>query len=464
MAPRPLITLLILLGLPALIAARQTPAPTADGRRARDIFQQLIEFDTTDEHGATTPAAEALARRLQDAGLPVADIHVLGPTPKKGNLVVRLRGTGARRPLLLLAHLDVVEARREDWSIDPFTFHERDGFFYGRGAQDIKDGAAILVANLIRLAEAHYKPDRDLILALTADEEGGTANGVRWLLADHRELIDAEFCVNLDGGDFQKSRGRRLAAPIQAAEKAYADFTLEVTNRGGHSSLPTDDNAIYHLAVALTRIAAYTFPARLNDVTRGFFAGRAALEPPAVASDMRAVAAAEPPPEAIARLSANTYFNAQLRTTCVATQVTAGHAANALPQRARANVNCRLLPDESLDEVKATLVRVVNDPAVIVSAPAARPNPISPVRPDLLAVTSEVAARVYPGVLVVPTMETGGTDGRSLRIAGIPTYGMSGIFIEEDDVRAHGRDERIGVQDFYDGLEFNYQLIRALTQ
>jgi len=438
------------------------PSLTPTQALARDIFRELIGIDTTDEHGATTPAAEALARRLREAGLPAADVQVLGPTPRKANLVARLRGTGAKRPLLLLAHLDVVEARREDWTVDPFTLLERDGFFYGRGAEDVKDGAAIMTANVIQFIKEGYRPDRDLILALTADEEGGTSNGVQWLLAEHRDLIDAELCLNFDGGDFEALGTRRVSGAIQAAEKGYADFTLEVTDAGGHSSLPRPGNAIYRLSAGLLRIADFTFPVHLNEVTRSFFARRASLESGQRATDMREAGGDNPPAAAAGRLSSDMYYNALLRTTCVATLVTAGHAANALPQRARANVNCRIVPGETEEEVRSTLVRVLNDPTISVSHPAPRQNPASPLRPDVLAAVDRATAAVYPGLPIIPTMETGATDGRLLRGAGIPTYGISGVFLDDLDDRSHGRDERVGVRDFYDGLAFNYHLIRAL--
>ena len=438
------------------------PSLTPTQALARDIFRELIGIDTTDEHGATTPAAEALARRLREAGLPAADVQVLGPTPRKANLVARLRGTGAKRPLLLLAHLDVVEARREDWTVDPFTLLERDGFFYGRGAEDVKDGAAIMTANVIQFIKEGYRPDRDLILALTADEEGGTSNGVQWLLAEHRDLIDAELCLNFDGGDFEALGTRRVSGAIQAAEKGYADFTLEVTDAGGHSSLPRPGNAIYRLSAGLLRIADFTFPVHLNEVTRSFFARRASLESGQRATDMREAGGDNPPAAAAGRLSSDMYYNALLRTTCVATLVTAGHAANALPQRARANVNCRIVPGETEEEVRSTLVRVLNDPTISVSHPAPRQNQASPLRPDVLAAVDRATAAVYPGLPIIPTMETGATDGRLLRGAGIPTYGISGVFLDDLDDRSHGRDERVGVRDFYDGLAFNYHLIRAL--
>ena len=445
------------------LADAQSPSLTTTQALARDIFRELIGIDTTDEHGATTPAAEALARRLREAGLPASDVQVLGPTPKKGNLVARLRGTGAKRPLLLLAHLDVVEARREDWTVDPFTLLERDGFFYGRGAEDVKDGAAIMTANVIQFIKEGYRPDRDLILALTADEEGGTSNGVQWLLAEHRDLIDAELCLNFDGGDFEALGTRRISGAIQAAEKGYADFTVEVTDAGGHSSLPRPGNAIYRLSAGLLRIADFTFPVHLNEVTRSFFARRAPLESGQRAADMREAGGDNPSEAAVGRLSSDMYYNALLRTTCVATLVTAGHAANALPQRARANVNCRIVPGETEEEVRSALIRALDDPTISVSRPSPRQNPASPLRPEVLAAVDRATAAVYPGLPIIPTMETGATDGRLLRGAGIPTYGISGVFLDDLDERSHGRDERVGVRDFYDGLAFNDRLIRALS-
>src|SRR6266511_3138189 len=327
--------------------AAQTPQSlTPDQQLARDVFAELIAINTTHEHGNTTPAAEAMARRLLAAGFPAADVQVLGPRAGNQNLVARLRGTGKRRPILLLAHLDVVEARREDWSFDPFTLTEQDGFFYGRGTSDIKDMAALFVATLIRMKREGFVPDRDIILALTAGEEsGGDYNGVQWLLRNHRDLIDAVYCINGDSGDPLLRHGKRFARNVEASEKVYMSLGLEVRNPGGHSSLPTTRNAIYELSAALTRIGGYTFPVRLNEITRAYFTRVALTMPLPQGRDVRAVLQNPPDAAAAARLSAaSTFFNAQLRTTCVATRVEAGHADNALPQTARAFVNGRLLP------------------------------------------------------------------------------------------------------------------------
>src|SRR5688572_2611440 len=348
----------------AVPATAQTPAA-----RARDVFEQLININTTGSSGSTTAASKAMADRLLQAGFPPADVQVIGPAGSPNhNLVARYRGTGRQRPILLLAHLDVVEARREDWSLDPFKFTEQDGFFYGRGTLDVKDGAAILVATLARLKQEGYRPNRDLILALTTGEEGGSDyNGVQWLLEHDRDLIDAEYVINMDGGDPVKVEGKRLMRSVQAAEKVYVTFTLEVHNPGGHSSLPTKDNAIYRLAAALGRVSAYEFPARLNEITRAFFQRMATLQQGTLASDMAAVAAPTPDAAAIRRLSdLSPLWNAQLRTTCVATQLAGGHAENALPQTARATVNCRMLPGTPQAEVQRALAAAVNDTAVAI--------------------------------------------------------------------------------------------------
>jgi acetylornithine deacetylase/succinyl-diaminopimelate desuccinylase-like protein len=439
---------------------------TTDQALGRDILRELIEINTTNSVGNTTVAAEAMAARLRSAGIPASDVQVLGPRPKNQNLVARLRGTGARRPLLLLAHLDVVEARREDWSLDPFKLTERDGFFYGRGTSDIKDGAAIWVATLIRLKREGYRPDRDIILALTAGEESSEDyNGVDWLLANHRDLVDAELCINADAGDPEIKNGKRIERTVQASEKVFESFRLEVHNPGGHSSLPTKDNAIYHLANALVRVSRFDFPVDLNEITRGFFAQTAGIAGGQVGADMRAVAGTPPDSAAAARLSAVPLYNALLRTTCVATMLDAGHAENALPQTARAVVNCRIIPNESADDIQRTLVRVVADSAVSVTPLApAKPSPPSPLVPAVMGPIEKVTASLWPGVPIVPVMETGATDGLYFRNAGIPTYGVSGVFIDIDDVRAHGRDERIIATAYYDALPYMYALVKALTQ
>ena len=454
---------ILLLLAPAALAAQSGP----NDRLAREIYKELVEINTTDTPaGNVTRAADAVAARLKAAGFPAADVQVLGPDPRKGNLVARYHGTGARRPLLLLAHLDVVDAKREDWSFDPFTFLEKDGWFYGRGTSDDKAMASQFVANLIRLKEEGFVPDRDLILALTADEEGGEFNGVDWLVKNHKDLIDAEFAIN-EGGGGNMRKGKYLTNEVQASEKVFQNFRLEVTNAGGHSSLPVKDNAIYHLSEGLTRLATFDFPVQLNEVTRAYFERSAAVEADQkVAADMRAVARSTPDPAAAARLSAQLpYWNSMMRTTCVATMLAGGHATNALPQLATANVNCRILPGVPPNAVRDTLIEVLADPKINVSFVGdANPSKPSPLRPDVMTAVESLTKEMFPGAIVVPMMSTGATDGLFLRNGEIPTYGVDGTFGDIDDVRAHGRDERVGVKQFFEGLEFQYRLIKMLAR
>ncbi len=445
----------------ASLAAQSAP----NDARAREIYKELVEINTTDTPaGNVTKAAEAMAARLRAAGFPEADIQLIGPDPRKHNLVVRYHGTGARRPLLLLAHLDVVEAKREDWSFDPFTFLEKDGWFYGRGTSDDKAMAAQFVANLIRFKEERFVPDRDLILALTADEEGGNFNGVDWLVKNHKDLIDAEFAIN-EGGGGNMRKGKYLTNEVQASEKVFQNFRLEATNSGGHSSLPVKDNAIYHLSEGLARLAKFDFPVQLNEVTRAYFQRSAEVEAdPKVAADMRAVAKPTPDPAAAARLSAQLpYWNAMMRTTCVATMLAGGHATNALPQLATANVNCRILPGVPPNAVRDKLNEVVADPKIKVSFVGdATPSKPSPLRPDVMTAVESLTKEMFPGAIVVPMMSTGATDGLYLRNGEVPTYGVDGTFGDIDDVRAHGRDERVGVKQFFEGHGFQYRLIKML--
>jgi acetylornithine deacetylase/succinyl-diaminopimelate desuccinylase-like protein len=392
-------------------------------------------------------------------------MRVLGPNPRKGNLVARLRGTGARKPLLLLAHTDVVEAKREDWSVDPFTFLEQDGYFYGRGTSDDKAMAAIFIANLIRYKQEGFVPDRDLIVALTADEELGSVptNGVQWLLENHRDLIDAEFALN-EGGGVGLKEGTPLLQSLQTSEKIFVNFRLEVKNPGGHSSLPRKDNAIYQLADGLGRLAQFDFPFKLNETTRLYFQRMASTQSGQVADDMRAITQESPDPAALARLSALPIYNATMRTTCVATRLDGGHANNALPQTAGALVNCRVFPGESAEEVRRTLIEVLaNDKITVSQVGSFTPSPPSPLRPDLMQTIERLSAEFWPGIPVVPTMLAGATDGLFLRNAGIATYGHSGLAGDLFDVRAHGKDERLLVRSFFDGLEYLYRLVKVLS-
>jgi acetylornithine deacetylase/succinyl-diaminopimelate desuccinylase-like protein len=440
---------------------------------SRDIFRELIEINTTDSVGSTTRAAEAMAKRLKDAGFPAADVQVLGPNERKGNMVARLRGSGAKRPVLIIGHLDVVEARREDWTTDPFQFAEKDGYFYGRGTQDMKANDAILVTNFIRLHREGYRPDRDLILTLTADEEGGRSNGVDWLLRNHRALIDAEFVLNADSGGLTTRGGKPVNLDVEASEKQYADFELTSLNPGGHSSLPTPDNAIYHLADALARLERAPFPVELNAVTRTYFERRAPLESAETRADMNAILHNPPDAGALARLSADARYNSMVRTTCVATRLSGGHANNALPQTAKANVNCRILPGHSPEETRQALVRMLNDPKVAVQYidGAGRPGPAPESKgfptvlppPEVLRPLERIAAEMWPGVPVIPNLETGASDSIHTMAASLPSYGINGVGIDQDDIRAHGKDERVRVSAYFEGVEFYYRFLKAVA-
>jgi acetylornithine deacetylase/succinyl-diaminopimelate desuccinylase-like protein len=444
-------------------AQDRTMPPASEQALARDIYKEMIEIKSGFTTGATTPVAEAVARRLKAAGFPDTDIFVGGAIPTKANLVVRYHGTGRARPILLLAHTDVVEAKRDDWSMDPFTLTEKDGFFYGRGTGDDKAQAAVWIANLIRYKREGYKPDRDIIVALTADEEGGGPyNGVQWLLRNKRQLIDAELTLN-EGGWGESVGGKRLSNDVQVSEKYVINYRLEVRNKGGHSSLPVADNAIYHLAGALARLADFGFPLRTNDVTRAYFQAMSNIETGPIRGDLAAVATGDT--AAMSRVArASTAWNATLRTTCVATQLEGGHAKNALPQLAAANVNCRVLPDESIDYVTSTLQRLVADSAVHIAIDGTPEHgPASPLRADLMSAVSAETNALWPGVATVPMMVMGATDGAYLRAAGIPTYGVQGFFYDRDDIRFHGRDERLAVRSFYEGQTFLYDLVKRLA-
>ena len=464
-----LCTLGLLFTLPSLAQLNDM-----DRQLAHDIFKELIEINTTDSVGNVTTAAEAMAKRLRDAGYPESDVQVLGPNDRKKNMVARLHGSGAKKPILLIGHLDVVEANPEDWTTDPFQFVEKDGFYYGRGTEDMKASDAIFVVNMIRMKREGYRPDRDIILALTADEEGGKSNGVDWLLKNHRDLIDAEFVFNADGGGVVTEKGKPVIVSMDASEKLYADYELEVTNPGGHSSLPTSENAIYRLAAALVRLQNYRFPFELNNVTRAYFEGTAAVEKGQVAADMIAVTKRPPDQAAIDRLSRDPYSNSTMHTTCVATRLQAGHANNALPQRATANVNCRILPGHSRDEIRKVLAEVIADPTVTVSYVVngikvimgemeKTALPPVPLKKEVMVPLEKIAGKMWPGAPVVPTMGTGATDGVYTNPAGMPTYGVCGLAIDLGDDRSHGRDERLGVESYYNGVDFYYRYLKAMT-
>lgn len=456
----------ILFGAPGAptTASAQTMRPEAEKNLARDIYKEFIEIQSGYTTGATTPVAEAAAARLKAAGFPASDIFVGGADPKKANLVVRYHGTGARKPILLLAHTDVVEAKPEDWTTNPFQFVEKDGFFYGRGTGDDKAQAAVWIANLIQYKREGFKPDRDIIVALTADEEGGGPfNGVMWLLKNHRDLIDAELALN-EGGWGEEAGGRKVSNDLQVSEKYVVNYRLEVRNKGGHSSMPVADNAIYHLAGALERLSKFGFPLKTNQVTAEYFKEMAKIETRPVKDELAKIAAGSQ--EAMERVAAaSPAWNATLRTTCVATQLEGGHAMNALPQLAAATVNCRVLPEDSEEYVLSTLQKVVADEQVSFKPLGARTKgPASAMRPDVMQAVSGVTKELWPGVPTVPIMLMGATDGAYLRAAGIPTYGVQGFFFDRDDIRFHGRDERMGVQTFYEGQTFLYELVKLMTK
>ena len=467
--------------LAASLLAAQAPAQQATvsdpatRQLAREVFKQLIEINSTDSVGSTTAVAEAMRKRLLDAGFPASDVVILGPNPRKGNLVARYRGKpgSTLKPVLLLCHDDVVEAKREDWTTDPFVFTEKDGYFYGRGTQDMKDSDAAMVVSFLRLKKEGYVPDRDLILALTADEEGGKSNGIDWLLQNHRDLVDADFVINPDSGGVTTRNGKPLLLGVEETEKLYADYHVTATNPGGHSSLPTGNNAIYHVANALVALEHTPFPIEFNTITREEFETRAKLIGGEEASDLRAALKTPPDKAAIARLSAKPVYNSTMRTTCVATMLTAGHAPNALPARAQANINCRILPGHSQEEIRQDLIRLFNDPtlSVLYTTDAGEelpkgtarmsPTPSAP-KPAAFQPLRLTVEAMWPGLTIFPEMEIGASDSIYTMAAGMPSYGFNGMSIEDGDERAHGKDERLGVESYYTGVEFQYRYLKAL--
>lgn len=439
--------------------------PAADQQLAHDILAQLVAINTVHDHG-TLPAAQAIQARLKAAGFPDSDVTLLTipEHPTQAQLIVRLRAKAPKaKPVLWIAHLDVVEARPEDWTVPPFVMTEKDGWWYGRGTQDMKSEDAAILAALIRLRRDGFVPERDLILAFTSDEESGDANGVEWLLKTHRDLIDAGLAINPDAGGGSFSHGKRLAYGVQTSEKVYVTFQAQATDKGGHSSIPEPNNPIYRLAEALGRISAYHFPVAMTDTTRAWFAANAARATGQEAADMLAVAKPAGDLAAAERLSATPHLAARLRTTCVATELAGGHAENALPQRATASIQCRMIPTDTQAGVKAQLEQVIADPKVTLTPISpANPAPDSPVDPALFARFRKLAQAEWPGVEITPHMDLGASDSIYTRAVGIPSYGLSAVWSDIDDNRAHGRDERISAASYYEGVEFAYRVMRDL--
>lgn len=461
---------LIIVVAAVTIAKADTPqaAPVrADQTAFRDLYKELVETNTTLSEGSCTLAAQKMAARMTAAGYSEADAHVLIPDdqPKFGSLIATLPGTDAAAPaMLLLAHIDVVEARRADWQRDPFVLVEEDGFFYARGASDDKAQASVWVDSLIRLKQQGFKPRRTIKLALTCGEEtNDNWNGVQWLLQHHPETLQAAFALNEGAGGQLDADANRIALNVQAGEKVYQDFTLELTNPGGHSARPRKDNAIGAMGVALDRLVQHDFPLELSPVTRAYFAAIAQTTP-ASAADLRALTANEAPDTAAAaRLAtANPVWNAMMRTTCIPTLINGGHAPNAQPQKVTVNVNCRILPGHSIAETQAEIAGALANPAITI-ATMGEPSPTSPppaLTPAILDPIKTAAAKIFPGVPVVPTLSTGATDGRFTNAAGIPTYGVTGMFTDPDGNGVHGLNERLRVRSLYEGRDFLYELIQ----
>jgi acetylornithine deacetylase/succinyl-diaminopimelate desuccinylase-like protein len=459
------------------IAQTVPQLPEQDRVLARQIFKEFIETNSQDSNGSVTAVSEAARKEFLKAGFAPGDLILAGPTDLKQNLVVRYHGAAGSKlkPILIIGHTDVVEARRSDWTLDPYTLTEKDGYFYGRGTQDMKDGDADVVESLIRIHREGYVPDRDIVLALTADEEGGKSNGVSWLLKNRPDLMAADFAINPDGAGPTLQNGKAVELDVEATEKTYADYRVIATNPGGHSSVPRPDNAIYELMHALEKLEASPFPLELNAVSRASLEESEKVTTPERAAEIRGILATPPDPKAIADFSKDAADNATLRTTCVATMLKGGHAANALPGEAHANVNCRILPGHSQEQVRQSLIRIFNDPKLTVeyvaddgTASPTAPNRESqappPVRADVFVPLRQVVAELWPGTPVIPSMMVGASDSVHTTAAGIPSYGIGGAGIDVDDDRMHGRDERIRVESYYKSVEFFYLYLKALTK
>ena len=457
--PLGLLATLLMVGIESGCADDQ-----ADPDLARDIMAELVAVNTAPSGGDDMREAVAIVvRHLRASGFDDDDISVLGETDKLQNLVVRFRSEKPeKRPMLLMAHLDVVEALPEDWNYDPFVMTLDDGYYYGRGTNDNKAGAAMIIATLIRLRNEGFAPDRDLIVMLTADEET-TGSATRWLLSEHRNLVDAEFALNTDGGTILLIDGKPLAKMVQTSEKIFASFVLQASDPGGHSSRPHRDSAISRLSRALVDLEAYDFPIDLNDTTRAFFE-RWILIAPEDEPLIRAVLSEQKDPALLDALLDEHYYNALARTTCVATQLSGGHAENALPQTARAVVNCRYLPQSDVADVKASLQKLASKYDVSVSdMDPSTPSPPSPLDDAIIGPITAIAKAMWNDIAVIPEMSTGATDGAYVRNAGIPVYAVSAIAEDPNDMRAHGQDERISVQAFKQANEYWYRLIRTFA-
>jgi acetylornithine deacetylase/succinyl-diaminopimelate desuccinylase-like protein len=450
----------------SLAAHSAGPPATPTSAPARDLLRELIDTRSTHDVG-TTEVARKVQARLIAAGFAAADAQLLIPAdqPDAGNVVARLHGRGQGKPILYLCHLDVVAANPADWSRDPFHLTEDGGWLYGRGTIDMKGQDAAVLAALLRMKKEGFTPGRDIIVAFTAGEESGDErNGVDWLLQEHRALLESGLVINPDGGEAGMKGGRRLYVGVQTSEKMSMAFAAEVTDKGGHSSRPTSGNPIYRLSKALARLSEFRFPVHLTETTRQYFDRRAAIESGAIKADMLAVSKTPPDPAALERLSTEVETNILLRTTCTATQIEGGHAQNALPQRARATIQCRIVPGESQDSVRDALTRVLDDSTIAISVISpATPSPESPPSPAIMHTVEKVAHTLWPDVVILPQMSGGATDSKYTRIVGIPSYGIDGIFDDLDDARAHGRDERIGVAAFDQEVEFTYRLMRELS-
>ena len=452
----------------AVISTSALAAPEArEPTLARGILREMIDTRSTHDVGSTELARKVQARLLA-AGFAAGDAQLLIPVdhPRAGNVVARLHGSTKGKPVLYLCHLDVVAANPEDWTRDPFHLTEDSGWLYGRGTIDMKGQDAAVLAALLRLKSEHFIPRRDIVVAFTADEEsGGERNGVDWLLTEHRDLVDADLVINPDGGEAGMKGGRRLYVGVQTSEKMSMAFEAEVTDKGGHSSRPTAENPIYRLSVGLARLSKFRFPTHLTETTRQYFERRAAIETGSTRADMLAAAKTPPDPAALERLSAVVETNILLRTTCTATQIEGGHAQNALPQRARATLQCRIIPGESQDSVRDTLARVLDDPTIKISVIApATPSPESRLSGNILPTVEKVVHQLWPDVVVLPQMAPSASDSKFTRIVGMQSYGIDGMFDDLDDGRAHGRDERIGIAAFGQEVDFTYRLMREVSK